>query len=91
MFVPGDDSSHFCKPTDVVVSNDGSNIYVSDGYCNSRIIKFNSKGIFIKQYSMPKEENQFIIPHSLLLIESLHLICVADRENRKVNKIIYFN
>ncbi len=35
---------------------------------------------------MPQEEKQFIIPHSLLLIESLHLICVADRQNGRLTK-----
>ncbi len=34
--VPGNDSSHFNRPTDIVVANDGS-FYVSDGYGNSRI------------------------------------------------------
>ncbi|CAF3642189.1 unnamed protein product [Rotaria sp. Silwood1] len=29
-FVPGSDSSHFCKPAAVVTSNDGSNIYIAD-------------------------------------------------------------
>ncbi|UJR26625.1 hypothetical protein I4U23_007943 [Adineta vaga] len=84
LFVPGDDSTHFCKPTDVAISNTGEDIYVADGYCNSRIVKFDSKGKFIKQYRMPVGEKQLLIPHSLVLIESLQLICVADRENRRI-------
>jgi len=87
-FVPGSDSTHFCKPTDVVVSNDGSNIYVADGYCNSRIVKFDSKGNYLKEYSMPQGEEELRIPHSIILIESLDLICVADREN---GRIVCFN
>jgi len=83
-FVPGDDSKHFCKPTDVAVSNDGSNIYVADGYCNSRIVKFDAKGNFLKQYSMPENEQQLAIPHSIILIEALGLVCVADRENGRI-------
>jgi peptidylamidoglycolate lyase len=83
-FVPGSDSTHFCKPTDVVVSNDGSNIYVADGYCNSRIVKFDSKGNFLKEYSMPENEQQLAIPHSIILIETLDLVCVADRENGRI-------
>ncbi|CAF0952936.1 unnamed protein product [Adineta steineri] len=84
LFVPGDDTKHFCKPTDVVVSKDGSNIYVSDGYCNSRIVKFDSNGKLIKQYQMPLGKMPLIVPHSLILIESLNLICVADRENQRI-------
>jgi peptidylamidoglycolate lyase len=80
-FVPGDDSKHFCKPTDVAVSNDGSNIYVADGYCNSRIVKFDAKGNFEKEYKMPENEEQLAIAHSIILIETLDLVCVADREN----------
>lgn len=83
-FVPGSDSKHFCKPTDVVVSNDGSYIYVADGYCNSRVVKFDSKGKFLKEYSMPADEKALTIPHSIILIESLDLVCVADRENGRI-------
>ena len=74
-FVPGHDEKHFCKPTDVAVSNDGSAIFVADGYCNSRLVKFDAKGNFARQYSMKTDEKQLLIPHSL------DLICVADREN----------
>ncbi|CAF0821476.1 unnamed protein product [Rotaria sordida] len=87
-FVAGSDSSHFCKPTDVVTSNDGSNIYVADGYCNARIVKFDSKGNFIKEYSMPQGEQPLIIPHSIIIMETFHLVCVADREN---GRIVCFN
>jgi peptidylamidoglycolate lyase len=38
---PGNDSTHFNLPTDIAVSKNGS-FYVSDGYGNSRIIKFSS-------------------------------------------------
>ena len=41
-YTPGKDSLHFNLPTDVAVSENGS-FYVSDGYGNSRIIKFSSK------------------------------------------------
>ncbi|CAM4987674.1 unnamed protein product [Rotaria socialis] len=80
-FVPGNDESHFCKLTDVVVSNDGSKIYVADGYCNAHIVKFDSKGKFLKEYAMPEDEQPLLIPHSIVLIEALDLVCVADRGN----------
>lgn len=83
-FVPGSDSTHFCKPTDVAVTNDGSNIYVADGYCNARIVKFDSKGKFLKEYTMPEGQQQLAIPHSIVLIEILDLVCVADRENGRI-------
>lgn len=42
-FVPGNDETRFCKPTAVAVHTNGD-FFVSDGYCNSRIIKFNKNG-----------------------------------------------
>ena len=30
---------------------------------------------------MPEEQEQLAIPHSIILIEVLDLVCVADREN----------
>ena len=42
-FIPGNDEESFCKPTAVAVMKNGD-FFVSDGYCNSRIIKFNAKG-----------------------------------------------
>ncbi|CAF0847263.1 unnamed protein product [Didymodactylos carnosus] len=87
-FVPGSDQSHFCKPTDVAVSRDGQFIYVADGYCNERIVKFDSNGKYLTEYKMPANQRQLVIPHSLALIESLDIICVADREN---GRIVCFN
>lgn len=43
-FEPGNDETHFCKPTDVVVDSYTGDFYVSDGYCNSRIIKYDKTG-----------------------------------------------
>src|SRR5437660_11751272 len=39
MRIPGDDVLHFNQPTDVAFDRDG-NIYVTDGYGNSRVLKF---------------------------------------------------
>ena len=35
----------------------------------------------INEYKMPLGEKSLVVPHSLCLIESLNIICVADREN----------
>ena len=86
--VPGHDDNHFCQPTDVAVASNGD-IFVSDGYCNSRILKFDKNGKLIKQFKSPiskvaSEAGDFLVPHSLALVEDLDLICVADRENRRI-------
>lgn len=48
-FVPGNDDSTFCKPTAVAVETNGD-FFVSDGYCNSRIVKYNAQGEKILQW-----------------------------------------
>ena len=42
---PGLGPTHFNKPTDVAVAP-GGEIYVADGYVNSRVAKFSSEGKF---------------------------------------------
>lgn len=49
-FVPGSDKSHFCQPTDVAVDPDTGNIYVSDGYCNTRILTFSPEGKYLSHW-----------------------------------------
>lgn len=70
-FVPGSDLKHFCKPTDVQVSNKKRLVYISDGYCNSRIMIFTYDGKFVKQIG---QNENMIVPHSLSLIEELDLV-----------------
>ncbi len=48
-FEPGKDTEHFCQPTAVAVTADGG-FFVADGYCNNRILRFNSDGSFLQQW-----------------------------------------
>lgn len=83
--VPGSDQRHLCQPTDVAVLRNGD-FFVADGYCNSRVIKFNKHGEYITEWSSEDEKmpSHFFIPHSLALNEKANLLCVADRENYRV-------
>uniref|UniRef100_A0A673T2V6 Peptidylglycine alpha-amidating monooxygenase n=1 Tax=Suricata suricatta TaxID=37032 RepID=A0A673T2V6_SURSU len=86
---PGSDQNHFCQPTDVAVDPDTGTIYVSDGYCNSRIVQFSPTGTFITQWGEESSGNnpkpgQFRVPHSLALVPHLGQLCVADRENGRI-------
>lgn len=83
LFVPGDDENHFCKPTHAVIASDGS-IFVADGYCNSRIVKFDKSGKYLMEFPDKNDKSRLFIPHHLVLIESKDLLCVADRENMRV-------
>lgn len=81
--VPGDDAAHFNLPTDVAVADDGT-FYVSDGYGNSRIVKFSSTGKYIKAWgTYGNKPGSFIIPHGIA-IDQNNTIYVADRQNNRV-------
>ncbi|KAK7115903.1 peptidyl-glycine alpha-amidating monooxygenase B-like isoform X2 [Littorina saxatilis] len=92
-FVHKEDAAHFCKPTDVAVLKSGE-FYVSDGYCHSRILKFSKEGNLLKQWGrgnpyarptgMEPSPGVFAIPHSVTVAEDLNLVCVADRENGRI-------
>ncbi|XP_054999841.1 peptidyl-glycine alpha-amidating monooxygenase isoform X9 [Sorex araneus] len=86
---PGNDQNHFCQPTDVAVDPDTGAVYVADGYCNSRIVQFSPNGKFVTQWGEASSGNhpepgQFYVPHSLALVAHLGLLCVADRENGRI-------
>ncbi|XP_011815498.1 PREDICTED: peptidyl-glycine alpha-amidating monooxygenase isoform X6 [Colobus angolensis palliatus] len=86
---PGNDQNHFCQPTDVAVDPGTGAIYVSDGYCNSRIVQFSPSGEFITQWGEESSGSsplpgQFTVPHSLALVPHLGQLCVADRENGRI-------
>ncbi|XP_030782872.1 peptidyl-glycine alpha-amidating monooxygenase isoform X12 [Rhinopithecus roxellana] len=86
---PGSDQNHFCQPTDVAVDPGTGAIYVSDGYCNSRIVQFSPSGEFITQWGEESSGSsplpgQFTVPHSLALVPHLSQLCVADRENGRI-------
>ncbi|KAM5191313.1 peptidyl-glycine alpha-amidating monooxygenase isoform 3-T3 [Mantella aurantiaca] len=88
-FQPGSDRSRFCQPTDVAVDPITGNFFVSDGYCNSRIMQFSAQGMFIMQWgeassSRLAKPGEFRIPHSLALIPDHGQLCVADRENGRI-------
>ncbi|KAM9456628.1 peptidyl-glycine alpha-amidating monooxygenase B isoform 2-T4 [Clarias gariepinus] len=87
-FVPGPDKNHFCQPTDVAVDPDTGNIYVSDGYCNTRILAFSPEGKYLSHWGAGSLDQRnrvpFQIPHSLAFATDKRELLVADRENGRV-------
>ena len=82
---PGNDSLHFNLPTDVAVANDGS-FYVSDGYGNSRIIKFSKEGKYIFEWGKRgTKPGEFNTPHGIDL-DLQGNVYVADRDNNRIQK-----
>ncbi|XP_047425233.1 peptidyl-glycine alpha-amidating monooxygenase isoform X3 [Mugil cephalus] len=91
-FMPGSDKDHFCQPTDVAVDTETGNIFVSDGYCNARILKFSADGKYLSEWgagtSDRRRRTPFRIPHSLVFLPDRKEICVADRENGRIQCFI---
>jgi peptidylamidoglycolate lyase len=81
--ISGNDSLHFNRPTDIAVAPDGC-FYVSDGYGNSRVIKFSSSGKYLFEWGTKgSKEGQFDIPHAIDLDQRGN-VYVADRENSRI-------
>ncbi len=73
----------FNRPTDVAWDAAG-NIYISDGYGNSRVAKYDKNGRFIKSVgTFGNQPYQFNTPHSIAS-DARGNIYVADRGNRRI-------
>jgi peptidylamidoglycolate lyase len=80
---PGNDPSHFNLPTDVAVLRDGS-FYVSDGYKNTRVMKFSAEGHFEFEWGTKGKGNgEFNLPHGIAL-DAEGRVIVCDRENERL-------
>jgi DNA-binding beta-propeller fold protein YncE len=79
----GADDKTFFKPTDIAWAKNGD-FYVSDGYGNSRVVKFDKNGKYLfawgKRGSGPGE---FRLPHSIA-VDSKDQVYVSDRENNRI-------
>jgi len=79
----GCDESHFDKPTDMAVTKSGD-IFVSDGYGNTRVVHFDKEGKFIKAWGTRGDgPGQFVLPHAIA-VDSKGRIYVADRNSARI-------
>ena len=73
----------FRQPTDVAWDSKG-NIYITDGYINSRVAKFDKNGDWVKQWGTKGNgPGQFNLPHSIA-IDRNDNVYVGDRSNRRI-------
>lgn len=79
----GVQSDVFNRPTDVAWDSSG-NIFISDGYGNSRVAKFDRNGVFLKSWgSRGTAPGQFNTPHSITT-DAQGNVYVGDRGNRRI-------
>ena len=80
---PGNDDKHFNRPTDIAWLPDGT-FFISDGYVNTRVVKFDKDGKFIKTWgSKGTGPGQFNLVHSIDIDKNRRLY-VADRDNSRI-------
>jgi DNA-binding beta-propeller fold protein YncE len=73
----------FNKPADVAFGKNGE-IYVADGYGNSRVVKFDRNGNFIKKWGRyGTGPGEFDLPHSIV-VDNQGRVLVGDRENKRI-------
>src|SRR6201997_348324 len=73
----------FREPTDVAWDSKG-NTYISDGYINSRVAKFDMHGQWVKSWGEPgTEPGQFHFPHAIA-IDNNDKGYVGDRSNHRI-------
>jgi DNA-binding beta-propeller fold protein YncE len=73
----------FNRPTDVAFDSAGD-IFVADGYGNSRVVKYDKNGKFVKTWGKRgAAPGEFNLPHSIV-IDSKDRVYVADRENNRI-------
>jgi len=85
--VPGDDTARdaFNRPNAVGFGPNGE-IYVSDGYVNSRIVQFTSDGKFVRIIGGKKGSGpgELQLPHGVV-VDRQGRIIVADSDNKRLS------
>ena len=80
---PAELPDRFNRPTDIAIAANGD-LYVTDGYGNSRVVKFSKEGKFLKAWGTKGVgESEFNIPHTVT-IDKQGLVYVGDRENFRI-------
>jgi DNA-binding beta-propeller fold protein YncE len=80
---PGVSPNQFNRPTDIAFGESGE-IYVADGYGNSRVVKFDRHGQFVKTWGEKGTgPGQFDLPHTIAAGPDGR-IYVGDRYNSRI-------
>ena len=81
--VPGNDRDHFDRPTDLAWLPEGD-FYATDGYNNTRVVKFSSQGEYLFEWGKPGTgPGEFDLVHGIA-IDADRRIYVSDRSNSRI-------
>lgn len=86
---PGNDDKHFNRPTFIAWLPDGT-FFVSDGYANTRVVKFDKNGKFLMTWGQPGESGKESRPgymnnvHGIAVDPQTRRVFVNDRNNHRV-------
>jgi len=86
---PGTDAGHFNRPTFLAWLPD-STLFVTDGYANTRVVKFDSDGNFLLTWGeagTPPNDTRpgyFNAVHGVVIDPDTRRVYVTDRTNRRV-------
>jgi DNA-binding beta-propeller fold protein YncE len=79
----GCDSSHFNQPTDAAFTAAGE-VFVSDGYGNTRVVHFDKNGKYVKEWGKRgNTPGNFVLPHTIA-VDSKNRILVGDRDTARI-------
>ena len=86
--VPGNDEKHFARPTDIAWLPDGT-FFVSDGYTNTRVVKFDKTGKFLMTWGQKGNAPNETRPSYMNTVHSVAVdakrrVYVADRANSRI-------
>lgn len=73
----------FNQPTDIAWNSRGE-MFISDGYVNSRVAKIDKDGLWVKSWGeRGSEPGQFRLPHAIA-VDAKDQVYVADRANARI-------
>ncbi len=78
-----DSKDAFNEPTGIAFDREG-NLYISDGYVNARVIKFNKDGEYLTHWGRKGTgDGEFNLVHDVCL-DTQERVYVADRNNQRI-------